>query len=169
MSLEFLYRKLIGLECVRGWNDTMRRGRFILGAVLVSAIVVVVFQAYILSSLMSSFASSPSFSPPIYPNATNQTLTLTGPITTTTVSPMCAVYANPSCAVWIGTLYYITINGVNYRLIFPASIKPPINGLQITATGTYVTPSTYQSNQYTPQLSFRGDIYVTSYSYSPST
>jgi hypothetical protein len=70
---------------------------------------------------------------------------------------------------WIGTLYYITIDGVNYRLIFPASIKPPINGLQIIVTGTYLTPSTYQSNQYTPQLYFRGDIYVISYSYVSST
>jgi hypothetical protein len=48
-------------------------------------------------------------------------------------------------------------------------MKPPINGLQIIVTGTYVTPSTYQSNQYTPRLSFGGDIYVISYSYVPST
>ena len=118
---------------------------------------------------MSSFASSPSFSPPIYSNDTNQTLTLTGPITTTAVSPMCALYSNPPCAMSIGTLYYITISGVNYRLIFPTSMKPPTNGLRIVVTGTYVTPSTYQSNQYTPALYFRGDIYVTSYSYAPST
>ena len=148
----------------------MRRGRFIVGAVLVSAIVVVAFQAYLLSSLTSSLASSPSFSPSNnYPNPSNPTLTLTGPVTTTAVSPMCALYANPPCALSIGTLYYITINGVNYRLIFPASMKPPINGLQIIVTGTYVTPSTYQSNQYTPRLSFGGDIYVISYSYVPST
>jgi len=148
----------------------MRRGRFILGAVLVSAIVVVAFQAYLLSSLTSSLASSPSFSPSNnHPESTNPTLTLTGPIRTTAVSPMCALYSNPPCAMWIGTLYYITIDGANYRLIFPASMKPPKNGLQIIVTGTYVTPSTYQSNQYTPQLSFRGDIYVTSYSYAPST
>jgi len=67
---------------------------------------------------------------------------------------------------WVGTVYYITINGVNYRLIFPASMKPPTNDLPIIVTGSYVTPSTYQSNQYTPQLYFRGDIYVTSYSYA---
>jgi hypothetical protein len=146
----------------------MRRGRFILGAVLVSAIVVVAFQAYLLSSLTSSLASNPSFSPSNnYPSSTNPPVTLTGPITTTVVQPMCAVYANPPCAAWVGTLYYITIDGVNYRLIFPASMKPPINGIQITVTGTYVTPSTYQSYQYTPLLSFRGDIYVTSY--APST
>jgi hypothetical protein len=147
----------------------MRRGRFILGAVLVSAFVVVAFQAYLLSSLTSSLASSPSFSPSNnYANSTNSTLTLTGPVTTAAVSPMCAIYANPGCAAWIGTVYYITIDGVNYRLIFPASVKPPTNGLQITVTGTFVTPSTYQSYQYTPQLSFRGDIYVISYSYAPS-
>ena len=153
---------------MREWNRTMRRGRVILGTVLVGAIVVVVFQAYLLSSLVSSLASSPSFSPPIYSNATNQTLTLSGPITATVVSPMCALYSNPPCALSIGTLYYITIDGVNYRLIFPASIKPPTNGLGIIVTGNYVTPSTYQSNQYTPALYFRGDIYVVSYSYAPS-
>ena len=147
----------------------MRRGRFILGAVLVSAIVVVAFQAYLLSSLTSSIPTSPSFSPSNnYPNPTKSPLTLTGPIRTATVSPMCAFYANPPCAAWVGTLYYITINGVNYRLIFPASMKPPINGLQIVVTGTYVTPSTYQSNSYTPRLSFRGDVYVMSYSSAPS-
>lgn len=148
----------------------MRRGKFILGTVLLSAIVVVAFQAYLLSSLTSSLASNPSFSPSNNnPKPTNSTLTLTGPITTTAVTPICATYANPPCAAWVGTLYYITINGVNYRLIFPASMKLPINGLQIIVTGTYVTPSTYQSNQYAPRLSFRGDIYVTSYFYAPST
>jgi len=148
----------------------MRRGRFILGAALVSAIFVVAFEAYLLSSLTSSLATSPSFSPSDnYPNPANPTLTLTGPVRATVVSPMCALYSNPPCAMAIGTLYYVRIDGVNYRLIFPASMKPPKNGVQIIVTGTYVTPSTYQSNQYTPLLSFRGDIYVTSYSYAPST
>jgi hypothetical protein len=64
-----------------------------------------------------------------------------------------------------GALYYITVNGVNYRLIFPVSMKLPINGLRIMVTGTYVTPSTYQSSQWTPELYFGGDIYVISYSY----
>ena len=95
-------------------------------------------------------------------------MTWTGRFTAKAVSPMCAVYSNPPCAVWVGTLYYMTIDGANYRLIFPASMKPPTNGLPITVTGTYVTPSTYQSNQYTPQLFFRGDLYVTTYSYPPS-
>ncbi len=147
----------------------MRRERFILGAVLVSAIIVIAFQAYLLSSLTSSVASSPSFSPSNnYPTDQPSTLTLTGPLTTTAVSPVCALYSSPPCAIWVGTLYYITINGVNYRLIFPTSMKPPppINGIRIIVTGTYVTPSTYQYYQYTPQLSFRGDMYVISYSIS---
>ena len=94
-------------------------------------------------------------------------MTLSGPVTATVVSPMCAFYANPPCAVWIGTLYYFTIDGANYRLIFPATMKPPTNGARIIVTGNYVTPSTYQPNQYSPVLSFRGDLYVTSYSYAP--
>ena len=64
-----------------------------------------------------------------------------------------------------GSLYYITVNGVNYRLIFPSSMKLPVKGLRIMVTGIYVTPSTYQANEWTPQLSFTGDIYVISYFY----
>jgi hypothetical protein len=64
-----------------------------------------------------------------------------------------------------GSLYYITVNGVNYRLIFPASMKLPIAGAQILVTGVYVTPSTYQASQWASQVSFRGDIYVIKYSY----
>jgi len=146
----------------------MRRGRLIYGAVLVSAIVVVVFQAYLLSSLASSLASSRSYFSPSNSYA-NPTLTLTGQITATPVSPACALYANPPCAAWVGTLYYITIQGENYRLIFPTSMKPPVNGDNISVTGTLVTPSSYQTYQYTPPLYFRGDIYVTSYSNSTST
>jgi len=48
-------------------------------------------------------------------------------------------------------------------------MKPPTNDANIIVTGTLVMPSTYQTYQYTPQLSFRGDIYVSSYSNATST
>ena len=132
---------------------------------LTIAIIVVAFQAYSLNSKPQT--STLSFSPssnPNYPNPVNPNVTFTGVLTSTVVSPTCALN-NPPCAMSAGSLYYITVNGANYRLIFPASMKLPIKGLHIMVVGTYVTPSTYQATQWTPQLSFRGDIYVISYTY----
>jgi hypothetical protein len=144
----------------------MVRGKFILAAVLAIAIVVVAFQAHPLNSRLPT--STLSFSPSSnvnYPNPTNPNVTLTGVLTLTVVSPTCALN-KPPCAMSSGSLYYITVNGANYRLIFPPSMKLPINGLHVMVTGTYVTPSTYQTNQWTPELFFRGDIYVIAYSYA---
>jgi hypothetical protein len=144
----------------------MKRARFILVAVLAIASIVVAFQAYFVNSTTTPALSfAPSSSGKIsYPNPVNPNVTLTGPLTSTVVSPTCVLSSHP-CAISGGTLYYITVNGVNYRLIFPASMKLPISGLHIMVTGTYVTPSTYQSSQWTPELYFGGDVYVMSYSY----
>jgi len=132
---------------------------------LTVAIIVVAFQAYSPNSKPQT--PTLSFSPSVnsnYPNPVNPNVTFTGVLTSKVVSPTCALN-NPPCAMSAGSLYYITVNGVNYRLILPPTMKPPKNGLQIMVTGTYVTPSTYQATQWSPQLSFRGDIYVTSYTY----
>ena len=144
----------------------MKRARFILVAVLAIASIVVAFQAYFVNSTTTPALSfAPSSSGKIsYPNPVNPNVTLTALLTSTMVSPTCALSSHP-CAMSGGALYYITVNGVNYRLIFPVSMKLPINGLRIMVTGTYVTPSTYQSSQWTPELYFGGDIYVISYSY----
>lgn len=147
-------------------EETTKRAKPILTAVLAFAIIVIAFHAYSVNSITRpapAFAPSPSGSPS-YPNPVNRNVTLTGPVASTVVSPTCALSNHP-CAMSGGSLYYITVNGVNYRLIFPASMKLPTNGLHIMVTGTYVTPSTYQSSQWTPKLSFGGDIYVISYSY----
>jgi len=128
----------------------------------------VTFYAYSLDSRTTPtatlFSSASPESGENYPNPVNPNVTLTGVLTLTMVSPTCAL-ANPPCAMSAGSLYYITVNGVNYRLIFPSSMKLPVKGLRIMVTGTYVTPSTYQASQWTPQMSFTGDIYVISYSY----
>jgi len=143
----------------------MKRIRFILAVVLAIAVVAVAFQAYSLSSRaqVATISFSPS-SNPNYPNPVNQNVTIAGALTAETVAPTCALN-NPPCAMVAGSLYYITVNGVNYRLIFPASMKLPLPGAQILVTGVYVTPSAYQATQWTPQVSFRGDIYVIKYSY----
>jgi hypothetical protein len=147
----------------------MKRAKFLLIAVPAIALIIVAFQAYSLDSRTtptSTLFSSPSpgSGGGNYPNPVNPNVTFTGVLTSTVVSPTCAL-SNPPCAMSAGTLYYITVNGLNYRLIFPASMKLAINGVHIMVTGTYVTPSTYHSNQWTPQLFFAGDVYVMSYSY----
>jgi hypothetical protein len=139
----------------------MRRTKLILVAVLAVTLIVVEFQAYSLDSRKTPtatlFFSPSSSSRGNYPNPANPNVTFTGVLTSTVISPTCALNT-PPCAMSAGTLYYVTANGVNYRLIFPASMKLPINGFHIMVTGTYVTPSTYHANQWTPQLSFAGDI-----------
>lgn len=149
----------------------MKRAKFILVAVLAIALTAVAFQAYSLdsrttatSTLFSSPAPSSGSGGGNYPNPANPNITFTGVLTSTMVSPTCALN-NPPCAMSAGALYYVTVNGANYRLIFPASMKLPIKGLHIMVTGTYVTPSTYHANEWTPMLSFAGDVYVISYVY----
>jgi hypothetical protein len=41
-----------------------------------------------------------------------------------------------------------------------------MNGARIIITGVFVTPSSFHPNQWTPQIYFRGDIYVLSFSYA---
>ena len=90
-------------------------------------------------------------------------------MTSSIVTPTCAL-STPPCAIANSPLYYITVNGWNYRLIFSNSTKLPLNHAHIMVTGIFVTPSTYQATQWMPEMSFRGDIYVTAYSYeSPYT
>jgi len=85
-------------------------------------------------------------------------------MTAAVVSPACA-FTTPRCAVADSPLYYITSNGWNYRLIFPNDTKIPPNHANIVVTGIYVTPSTYVASQWLPQMYFRGDIYVLSYTF----
>jgi hypothetical protein len=99
-----------------------------------------------------------------YPNPISQNVTVAGVMTSLVVSPACAL-SNPPCAIANSPIYYITVNGWDYRLIFPNSTTVPVNHAHILVTGRFVTPSTYQANLWTPQMYFRGDIYVTTYSY----
>lgn len=144
----------------------MRRTKFILAALLATALMVVAFQAYSVN-LTTKPTSTLAFAPtsgPSYPNPINQNVSVTGVMTSAIVAPACALNS-PPCAISNSPLYYVNVNGWNYRLIFPASMKIPISNAHILVTGRYVTPSTYQANQWLPQMYFRGDIYVTSYYY----
>lgn len=99
-----------------------------------------------------------------YPNPINKNVTVAGTMTSAIVSPTCSL-ATPPCAIADSPLYYITVNGWNYRLIFSNSTKLPLNHANIMVTGVFVTPSTYQASNWMPEIYFRGDIYVITYSY----
>ncbi len=147
----------------------MKRTRYILTAVLVIALSAVVSQIYSSNSVPNQTLSSPSFGPGLtsginYPNPIHQNVTLTGVMTASVVSPACKL-SSPPCAVADSSLYYITVNGWNYRLIFSNSTKVPLNRAHIVVTGVFVTPSTYQPGLWSPQMDFRGDIYVITYYY----
>jgi hypothetical protein len=152
----------------------MKRVRYVLPAVLVIALIAVAFAVttYSSNSVAKQTLSSPSFAIGVasasinYPNPIGRNVTVTGVMTASVVAPACAL-ASPPCAIADSSLYYVTVNGWNYRLIFSNSTQPPLNHATITVTGAYVTPSTYQSNLWNPQMQFHGDIYVTSYTYAP--
>jgi hypothetical protein len=102
-----------------------------------------------------------------YPNPGHTNVTVLGSMTGLTISPTCG-YANPPCAIAAAPVYYIVVYGTNnkIRLIFPNSTVIPVNGAHLIVTGTYVTPSTYKPDQWSPSLVFLGDIYVRKYSYT---
>jgi hypothetical protein len=150
----------------------VKRARYILASVLVIALIAVAIAIYSSNSVAKQTLSSPSFGIALasasinYPNPIARNVTVTGVMTASVVAPACQL-ANPPCAIADSSLYYITVNGANYRLIFPNSTQPPLNHANIIVTGVFVTPSTYQSNLWNPQMQFRGDIYVISYYYVP--
>jgi hypothetical protein len=150
----------------------MKRTRYILAAILVIAFIAAASAVAIYSSnsVAKQTLSSPAFGPglessvPNYPNPIHQNVTLTGVMTSSVVSPACAL-ANPPCAIAASSLYYITVNGRDYRLIFSNSTQLPMNHARISVTGVFVTPSSYKSNLWDPEMTFQGDIYVISYYY----
>jgi hypothetical protein len=145
----------------------VKRARYLLAAVVAAALLVVAFQAYSISSSVKR-SSGASFAPADgginYPNPISPNVTVVGVMTSSVVSPTCSL-SNPPCAYADNPLYYISVNGWNYRLIFPNSTQVPVNHARILVTGVFVTPSSYQANLWTPQMNFRGDIYVVAYTY----
>jgi len=145
----------------------VKRVKYLLAAVVTAALLVVAFQAYSMNSRMKT-PSSASFAPADvginYPNPISPNVTVVGVMTSSVISPACSL-SNPPCAYADDSLYYISVSGWNYRLIFPNSTKVPVNHARILVTGVFVTPSSYQANLWTPQMYFRGDIYVLAYTY----
>lgn len=108
-----------------------------------------------------SFQAAPSFSPRPPPlGQTGVNVTLVGVIDWSTVAPACSI-SNPPCTIVDTPIYYVTINGLNYRLILSNSTAPPeVLGYRVIVTGLFVTPSAFDTSQWTPSIVFNGDIYV---------
>jgi len=148
------------------------RDKYVPALILVVALLAVAVQAYYVNRFAAERTSVLS-SPPLtvgapseinYPNPLRQNVTLSGVMSSFVVSPACAL-SNPPCAIVDSSIYYITVKGWNYRLIFPNSTALPMNGAHIVVTGTFVTPSTFEPGLWTPQIYFHGDIYVHTYYY----
>lgn len=102
-------------------------------------------------------SSSNGFPPP--PQSHN--VTVLGVIKALQMAPACAL-SNPPCAIAPSSIFYVVVNGRNYRLIFANNIVIPasLSGTNVVITGAYVTPSTFNADNWTPSITFWGDIYV---------
>lgn len=118
-----------------------------------------------LSSQSPMMAPNPLMSGPNTARPQGMNVSVIGTIKTYKVAPVCSL-SNPPCAIFNTVLYYVVVNGRDYRLIFPNGTQSlPSIGSYVVVTGLYITPSTYQASQYTPYLQFYGDIVVTVISY----
>lgn len=148
----------------------MIREKYLVAAFVIIAFTIVAFpyyQAYNLHSstiaqgpaTTPSMEASPSFS--TRPKAPGVNVTVLGVMKASVVAPTCSL-SNPPCAISPTSIYYVVVNGRNYRLIFPNSTSVPANvtGSNTVITGLYITPSTFNVDEWTPSISFYGDIYV---------
>ena len=144
----------------------MQRTKYVLAGAVVIGLMIVAFQVSSAHSTSLELYFAPRPNDGItYPNPLSKNVTVVGTMTSSIVSPTCSL-STPPCAIANSPLYYITVNGWNYRLIFPNSTKLPMNHANIMVTGVFVTPSTYQASKWLPQMYFLGDIYVITYSYT---
>jgi hypothetical protein len=149
----------------------MRRERYVIVAIVIIAltIVTVPYHAFDLRSSTAVSQNQPALSPPMVPNPSygsgaklpGVNVTVLGVMKASVVAPTCSL-SNPPCAILDTSIYYVVVNGRNYRLIFQNASSIPANvaGANVVITGLYVTPSTFNPDQWTPVISFYGDIYV---------
>jgi hypothetical protein len=148
----------------------MIREKYAVAAFMIIAFTIVAFpyyQAYLHSSTIDQ---EPASSPPLMvpspslssrPKPSGVNVTVLGVMKASIIAPTCSL-SNPPCAISPTSIYYIVVNGRNYRLIFPNSTSVPGNvvGSNAVITGLYITPSTFNVDEWTPSISFYGDIYV---------
>ena len=91
----------------------------------------------------------------------HENVTVLGTLKVLTLAPTCSLAVNP-CSNPETQIYYVVVNGRNYRLISldKVQIPPSLAGSNVVVSGLFVTPSTFQADQWIPPLFFFGDIYV---------
>lgn len=152
----------------------MTRERYAIAAIVIIALTILaipLYNAYELSTPNAVVQNSPASSPPsnpqpndnngFPPNPRGYNVTVLGVMKASQVDPACAL-STPPCAISPTSIYYVVVNGRNYRLIFSNNTFIPANvtGTNVVITGAYVTPSTFNADQWTPSITFYGDIYV---------
>ena len=151
----------------------MIREKYLVAAFVIIAFTLVAFPYYQAYNLQSSKtdrepASTPSreASPSFSTRPSGVNVTILGVMKASVVAPTCSL-SNPPCAISPTSIYYVVVNGRNYRLIFPNSTLVPGNvmGSNVVITGLYITPSTFNVDEWTPSISFYGDIYVQKVTY----
>jgi hypothetical protein len=90
-----------------------------------------------------------------------QNVSVIGTLKVLRLAPACSLQIKP-CSTPASQIFYVVVNGRNYRLIPPFSMNIPesLTGSSVVVSGLYVTPSTFQADQWVPPLFFFGDIYV---------
>ena len=144
----------------------MTREKYVAAAIVIIALAIVAVPYYNAYELRQRppLVSSPPFNPSdnsFPPNPYGYNVTVLGVIKASQVAPACAL-SNPPCAISPTSVFYVVVNGRNYRLIFSNDTFVPANvtGTNVVVTGSYVTPSTFNADQWTPSITFYGDIYV---------
>lgn len=91
----------------------------------------------------------------------HQNVTVLGTLKVLTLAPTCSLAVNP-CSSPATQIFYVVVNGRNYRLILSERVQIPASlaGSSVVISGLFVTPSTFQADQWVPPLFFFGDIYV---------
>ena len=144
----------------------MTREKYVAAAIVIIALAIVAVPYYNAYELRNRppLVSSPPFNPndnSFPPNPYGYNVTVLGVIKASQVAPACAL-SNPPCAISPTSVFYVVVNGRHYRLIFSNDTFVPANvtGTNVVVTGSYVTPSTFNADQWTPPITFYGDIYV---------
>jgi hypothetical protein len=91
----------------------------------------------------------------------HENVTVLGTLKVLTLAPTCSLAVNP-CSNLETQIFYVVVNGRNYRLILAdkMQISPSLAGSSVVVSGLFVTPSTFQADQWVPALFFFGDIHV---------
>jgi hypothetical protein len=158
------------------------KGKFIVTAFLLSAVVMVLFASVYQpsvqgvqfnSNLVLGGSGMPGTKSPssiqfaaTYTAMTGLNATVVGTVHEIALAPVCSM-SNPPCAIPNSVIFYLTTNGHTYRLLFvngdPVTALTPYVGRQVVANGLVVVPSLVSSQWALPApLSFNGDFYIRS-------